>query len=144
MPSPLTSPAPLDREAGNVVSRGALDDRSASIAARSMLAGKPGSRAEHHIAGAGIVTAVRVGTRGADDQVVDAVAVDVAGRATETAGAVVRRGALDGQRRRRLARSRLAAKPGSRAEHDIAGAGMIRPFGSASGPRRSGRRCRRR
>ena len=40
--------------------------------------GQAAIAAEHHIAGAGIVTAVRVGTAGADEQIVDAIAIDVA------------------------------------------------------------------
>ena len=56
-------------------------------------------------------TAVRVGTVGPDDQIVDAVAVDVARPATEPP-LVIRRGALDGQRRpSSVARSRVAGKP---------------------------------
>ena len=101
---------PAHRAAGTVTSRGALDDQ-VGVAREVDGRGKALIGAEHHVAGAGIGTAVRVGTRGADDQIVDAIAIDVARPAHREAGVVIRRGALDDQVGARVARSMVAGKP---------------------------------
>ena len=118
-----------DRAAGFVKSRGALDGQ-VGVAREVDGRRKALIAAEHHVAGAGKVTAIRVGSSGADDHIVDAIAVDVARATDREAGKVNRSGALDSQlgvggevdgRRKAL----IAA------EHHVDGTGIARPFGSA-------------
>ena len=107
MPSPLTSPAPAtERRCGHTssipsrrkplraVERGEIEARR-----------EAGGGAEHHVALAGIVPAAGIGARRPDDQVIDAVAVDVP-RARDRAAAVVirRRSRRGGSRCCRRAR----------------------------------------
>ena len=98
-----------------------------------MLAAKPDGLAEHHIARAGI-DAVRIGSPGADDQVGEAVAVDVAGRGHRDAALVARRRAAELEAGRAVERREIdvGGKARSLAEHHVARAGDT--LGSAEAP----------
>ena len=127
MPSPLTSPAaeteqplghrqrPIEAEAVAAVERGEIEARR-----------EAGVGAEHDIAGAVIGAAGGISIRCPDDQIVDAVAVDVASSGDGVAAvshrpsspieaeavAAVKRGEIEARR-----------EAGVGAEDDIAGAG---------------------
>ena len=108
MPSPLTSPAPLTELPDMVIRRGALDDQ-VGVAREVDGRRKALIGAEHHIAGAG--SHGRSGRpRGADDQIVDAIAIDVARPAHREAGKSLA-AAPWMIRSASLARSMVAGKP---------------------------------
>ena len=92
MPSPLTSPAPATEKPlksyASIPSRRKPFD---AVERREIEARREaGGRAEHDVALAGVVLAVRDRRAGPDDQVVDAVAVDVARARDREAAVVVR------------------------------------------------------
>ena len=117
-----------DREAAAVVRRHAAElEAVAAVEARQVeVGGKARGLAEHHIARAGI-GAVRVGAVGADDQVGEAVAVDVAGRGDRAAAAVVRRHAaeLEAVAAVEARQVEVGGKARGLAEHHIARAGIV-------------------
>ena len=97
----------------------------AATAARSISAAKAAGLAEHHIAvarlGAGVAGAV--GTVCSDDEVVEAVAVDVAGRGHRPAGEIVRILAMDDEAAvagRDRSKVDLRRKAAGLAEHHVA------------------------
>ena len=100
---------------------------------------------EHHVARAGTV-AVRIGAEGADDQVVEAVAVDVARRGDREAAAVARRLAADLEAVAAVEARQVDVRgeAAGLAEHHIARAGTGAVRIGARRRRRSGRRSRRR
>ena len=99
-PSPLTSPAE-DTDWPDRSSASCAMDDEAAVAGRDRgeveLRRKAAGVAEHHVAVARLVACVAgaVGDRSPDDQVVEAVAVDVAGRGDRIAGLIARVLAMD-------------------------------------------------
>ena len=81
-----------DWKPGEVVCRRAAElEAVAAVEARQIdVGGEATGMAEHHIAGAG-KGAVRVGAVGADDDVGEAVAVDIAGGSNRAAAEIARR-----------------------------------------------------
>ena len=85
-----------DREAGKITRRLAVEHKAVAAikAGQWQRRAEPGGFAEHHVAASGI-TAVCIGNKSADDQVVDAIAVDVAGGADRGARIIIRRLAVE-------------------------------------------------
>ena len=116
-----------DREAAVVTGRHAaeLEAVGAVEGGEVEVGGEARGLAEHHVARPGIGS-VRIGTAGADDQVVEAVAIDVAGRGDREAALVIGRhaaeleavGAVEG------GEVEVGAEARGLAEHHIARPGM--------------------
>ena len=89
-PSPLTSPAEETEDAAVVTGIDAVEAEAVgAVEAREIeRGGKARSLAEHHIALARIGVPARIGARGADQDVVEAVAIDVPRRGDGLAAAV--------------------------------------------------------
>ena len=136
MPSPLTSPAPATemplssyasipsrRKPFAAVERGEIEARR-----------EAGVGAEDDVALAGVVVR-RDRRRRPDDQVVDAVAVDVARARDREAAAVVRVDPVEAEAVRSVERGEIEARreAGVGAEDDVALAGVVLPSGSAPG-----------
>ena len=110
----------------------------AATAARSISAAKPAGVAEHHIAVAGKVARVAgaVGRRSPDDEVVEAVAIDVAGRRNRDAGLVSRILPVDDESAvagRDSGQVDLGREAAGVAEHHIAVAGVAACVAGAVG-----------
>ena len=136
-----------DRAAAAVIRRHAAElEAVAAVEAREVeVGGKARGLAEHHIARARI-GAVRIGPVGADDQVGEAVAVDVARRGDRAAAVVIRRHAaeLEAVAAVEARQVEIGGKARGLAEHHIARAGIGCRADRPDGRRRSGRRSRRR
>ena len=145
-PSPLTSPAEATEKPlwSSAATPSSLKPLLPSRLDRSRFGGEARGLAEHHIARARIV-AVRVGEGSADDQVGEAVAVDVARRGDRPAAAVARRHAAELEAVAAVEARQVEVRRKARglAEHHIARARDCRAD-RRTARRRSGRRSRRR
>ena len=137
MPSPLTSPRrrPSSRSGRRCVSPSRRKPLLPSSAARSRLGAKAGGGAEHDIARAGIDRRFGRRSEAADDQVVDAVAVDVARAGDRDAAVVAVVDPVEAEAVAAVERGEIEARREARggAEHDVARAGSSSPPGSAPG-----------
>ena len=95
-PSPLTSPAPAT-ERRCVACVDAVEAKAVgAVEGREIEAGtEPRGSAEHDVALAGIRIPVSIGAGSADDDIAEAVAVDVPGRGDRAAAIVVRIDAVE-------------------------------------------------
>ena len=88
--------------------------------------GKTAGLAEEHIAGAGIAFAIRVGLIGADDEVIIAIAIHIAGRGHGSAALVAGRNAIKPEAVAAIQAGKVerGGEAGGIAEDHIAGAGI--------------------